>query len=278
MGEAERAPYVGSIASAWIWSATLTNLSEGVHQITVRNATTADLGSFTGSVDRFLIRVGRPENPVVFPESGNYSRVLLSTGDNGTLWIMQQAPGADQWRYSLNWGSSWSDWRGYEVGNASLDPQPWFGTKQQEWQGQHVIVQYWSRLLGSSSFFQHGDAGSNGISRRFPHIWANGPFNQFGFDAGIKNSLQLTTDGQWEWHYMDEWPGLVQLNVWGINLDGQPDQSFIYGDIDGDLGLDRLPPSAMVPNVINVTSGPPSPYLSYRLVLQDSTPNFELVP
>ncbi|KAK3940876.1 alpha-1,3-glucan synthase [Diplogelasinospora grovesii] len=279
MDHAERAPYIGSVASAWTWSATLVNLADGIHKITVLNTSTADLGSFTNSNDSFLLRVGKQDNPIVFPTLANYSSTLLSSDPNGTVWVTHKAPGADMWRYSLNWGSSWSDWQTYAAGNATLASQPWSGTKDQEWQGHHVMVQYFSRLLGSSSFVQHGDAGFSGSGfRRFPHLWANGRFNQFGFDGGYKNTLQHTGDGRWEWHYMDEWPGTVQLNVWGMNPDGQPDQTFIYGDIDGDFVLDRLPPSAMAPVVINVTDSPAYPYLSYRLVVQDATLGYQLVP
>ena len=275
--QGEKAPYIGSLASAWVWKGTLKNVADGIHLISVNNATTSDLGSFTNSVDSFLIRVGKETNPVVFPLSANYSTSLLSSADDGKLVVSHEAAGADMWRYSTNWGSSWSDWRAYSPGNAGIEPQPWKGTKAQEWQGHHVMVQYFSKLLGSSSILQHGDAGFD-KTRRFPHMWANGKFNQFGFDAGYKNALQHTDDGKWEWHYMDEWPSTLQLNVWGMNEDGMPDQTFIYGDVDKDFVLDRMPPSAMAPTVVNVTGGPPHPYLSYRFVLQDSNLGFQLVP
>ncbi|KAK0625431.1 alpha-1,3 glucan synthase [Bombardia bombarda] len=269
--------YVGSLASAWTWSAKLTNLADGVHRITVVNASTEDLGSRTNSKDSFLLRVGKDDNPLVNPTTADYSTSLLSADSDNKLSVSHKAAGADMWRYSLNWGSSWSNWTTYTGGVSPLEEQPWSGTKQQEWQGHHVMVQYHSRLLGSSSFVQHGDADFSRV-RRFPHLWANGRFNQFGFDAGYKNTLQHTQDGQWEWHYMDEWPSTVQVNAWGMNPDGQPDQSFIYGDIDRDNILDRMPPSAMAPTVINITGGPDYPYLSYRFVLQDSTLRYELVP
>ncbi|KAH8900941.1 alpha-1,3-glucan synthase [Thozetella sp. PMI_491] len=277
IADGERAPYIGSLASAWSWSATLTDVSDGIHRVTVQNATTLDLGSYTNANDAFLLRVGNAQNPVVFPNLANYSSTLLSSDSDGKIWITQQAPGADKWRYSLNWESSWSDWKNYTAGNVTLDPQAWYGGKNQEWEGEHVVVQYWSKFLGSSSFTQHGDAGFK-TARRFPHLFANGPFNQFGFDGGIRNSLQLSADGQWEWHYMDEWPGKVQLNVWGMNPDGRPDQTYVLGDVDGDGILDRLPPSALVSTSINVTTGPAWPYLAYKIVVQDSTLGIQLAP
>ncbi|KAB5522170.1 alpha-1,3 glucan synthase [Coniochaeta sp. 2T2.1] len=279
-GEGWIAPYVGSLASAFTWTAKLTNVADGIHRITVADAKTADLGSHTNTIDHFLLRVGKADNPIVHPFTGNYSSTLLSEDGSGKLTIKHNAPGADKFRYSLTWGSSWSDWQTYTPGTFTLSTkqlQEWKGTKNQEWEGNHVMVQYFSHFLGSSSFLQHGDAGFDG-ARRWPHLWANGKFNQFGYDGGYKNLLKRTDDDLLEWHYMDEWPGQVQLNVWGMNPDGQPDQTFIYGDIDGDGVLDRLAPSLMVPNVINVTKVPPFPYLSYKLVVQDSSITYHLVP
>ncbi|KAK3346107.1 alpha-1,3 glucan synthase [Lasiosphaeria hispida] len=275
--DGKRAAFIGALPSAWTWSGTL-NLPDGVHLITVDDVKTEVEGSSTHSVDSFLIRVGKPNNPIVWPTTANYSASLLaSDGTVGNLKVKHTAPGADQWRYSLNWGSSWSDWRRYSPGEAPLTPQNWEGTPEQEWEGHHVIVQYHSQLLGSSSFVQHGDANFDGV-RRFPHLWINGRFNQYGFDAGIKNALAHKGDGQWEWHYMDEWPGTLQVNVWGMNPDGQPDQSFIFGDIDKDNVLDRMPPSSVAPTVINITEGPPHPYMSYKFVLQDGELRYELIP
>jgi alpha-1,3-glucan synthase len=278
-GEGWRASYVGSIASAYSWNAKLTNLADGIHTISVRNATTADLGSHTNTIDNFLLRVGKPDNPLVFPFTGNYSASLLSSDDTGRLTITQRAPGADKYRYSLTFGSTWSDWKTYQSGTATLDPKylTWSGTEAQAWEGHHVMVQYWSQALGSSSFIQHGDLNYD-IPRRVPNLWANGKFNQFGYDGGYKNALKRTDDGLMQWHYMDEWPGQVQLNAWGMNPDGKPDQTWIMGDIDGDHVLDRLSPSLMVPNVINVTKIPPYPYLSYKLVVRDSDISYQLVP
>ncbi|KAF2661570.1 glycosyltransferase family 5 protein [Lophiostoma macrostomum CBS 122681] len=279
VSNSERAPYIGAVASAWKWSASIINLSDGIHQIVVRNATTADLGSHTNSNDPFLLRVGGSNNPLVYPISGNYSDSLLTQDNSGNFALHHSAAGASQWRYSLNWGSTWSDWAAYQSkgGADSIDKQVWSGTELQEWDGHHVIVQYWSQLLGSSSFVQHGHIGES-APRRLPHLWANGAFNQFGFDAGLKNQLKLTTQSQWEWHFMAEWPSSFQLNTWGINPDGQPDQTFVYGDIDADFVLDRLPPSSLVQNVVKIAQTPPHPHLAYRFALNDGTLRYELIP
>jgi hypothetical protein len=53
-----------------------------------------------------------------------------------------------------------------------------------------------------------------------------------------------------------------------MNPDGQPDQSFIYGDIDNDTVLDRLPPDALSP----------SPYLAFKISIDDATYKYKLIP
>jgi alpha-1,3-glucan synthase len=272
----DRAKLVGAIASAWSWSARILDVADGIHQISVKDAVTADGGSSTGSTDNFLIRVGKADNPII-QMTANYSQTLLSRNEKGEHTLTHNAAGADMFRYTLNWGSTWSDWQNLDQVNVTLADQPWSGTKDQEWEGSHVMVQYWSKLLGSSSFIQHGDLDFE-HERRFPHLGAYGKFNQFGFDAGLKNQFKFNTNGTWSWHFMNEWPANFQLNVWGMNPGGQPDQSFVYGDIDGDGVLDRLNPSSLLVNALNVTDRPPSPHLAYRVELNDGTLRYELVP
>lgn len=77
---------------------------------------------------------------------------------------------------------------------------------------------------------------------------------------------------------MTEWPAVAQVNVWGINPDGQPDQTGVFGDIDGDSILDRLPPSSLSSAVLNITIDPPSPYLAWQFSLNDGTYRFNLIP
>lgn len=273
----EQPDYVGVMASAWSWSANVSNLAQGIHQIVLKNATTADLASYTNSVDRFLIRVGQWDNPVVFPVTSNYSTTLLTKSDSGDLTLTHTAPGASWFRYSTNWGSTYSAWKLYE-NTSTISELEWSGTSDQEWSGTHVIVQYWSQLLGSSSYQQEGDLDYDGPSRRFPHMWASGPFNQYGYDAGLSSEIEHTAESLWEWHYMDEWPAYFQLSVWGMNPDGQPDQSFVFGDVDGDGVLDRMPPSSLTETDVNITSAPAKPHLAYRLVIQDSTLKYGIVP
>lgn len=267
-------PYVGAIASTWSWSATLTGVENGIHRLTVSNATTSD-GTSTDAVDHFLLRVGQDDNPMVFPRA-NYSSTLLLQNDDDKLYISHKAAGADMWRYSTNWGTSFSDWMPYKGGNTTLEKQPWSGTKRQEWQGEHVRAEYFSRMAGSSDHVQEGDLGGN--ARRFPHLFLNGPYNQYGYDAGLANELSHVGDSEWSRHFMTEWPALAQLNVWGINPDGKPDQTNVMGDIDGDSVLDRLPPSSLASVILNITLPPPKPYLGWRVVVNDGTLRFQLLP
>lgn len=272
------ADYTGSIPSKWLFAANLTNVGDGVHQITVNKPKSA-AGRSTGAVDHFYLRVGKRNNPVVFPSAANYSASLVSQGGSD-LFINHAAAGADKWRYSTNWASSWSNWVDYKGGRDNITRLPWSGTSRQAWEGDHVIVQYWSRKLGSNSFIQAGDSSSSSSTRprRFPHLFAHGTFNKFGFDAGVENQLLPSEGGQWEMHLMDEWPTELQLNVWGINPDGQPDAGFVFGDVDDDGILDRMPPSSLARNVLNFSQPPPMPALAYRIVLDDATLRFTRVP
>ncbi|KAK2044728.1 glycosyl transferase group 1 [Colletotrichum somersetense] len=292
----EKPPYIGAIGSKWRWTATLQNLADGVHSIKVVNAS-AVAGTSTGSIDEFLLRFGTSENPVVFPISASYSSMLL-TKSGSDLFVNHQAAGASSWRYSTNWGSSWSDWTSYAGGKDKIEKLPWTGTALQAWSGDHVMVQYWSAPLGSSSLMQQGDVlssdtgklekmktdGKNGTdrkARRFPHVFVQGDFNQFGFDAGIHNEMsQHGTDkeGIWEMHLMAEWPESLQLNIWGINPDGRPDATYVLGDVDGDGVADRLPPNAVQPNFFNASVPPPGLALSYKLRFNDATLELELIP
>jgi alpha-1,3-glucan synthase len=276
--------FVGGIPSTWTWKAKLVDVSNGIHAVTVQNATTSDGTMFTGSNDRFLLRIGQKQNPIVFPRLANYSQaILFRDAKSKDLYVSHKAPGADKWRYSLNWGSSWSDWSEYQGGNSTLKSQPWSGTKRQRWVGEHVMLQYWSRLSGSSDTVQHADLSTpkkaNTQPRRFPHLFAHGLFNKFGFDQGLKSNFDLDTHGEtWKFHLMTEWPSTLQVNVWGVNPDGQPDKTMVFGDISNNSVLDRILPDALGESMINFTTFPPAPHLAYRLEVNDGTHGFRLVP
>ncbi|KAK3392778.1 alpha amylase [Podospora didyma] len=269
-------PYVGAITTDYTWTANLVDAADGVHTITVTNAT-AVKGS-TGTTDKFLIRIGKPDNPVVWPFTANYSSTLLTQDNEGKLYINHRAAGATKWRFSTNWGSTWSDWVVYKGGaqRTPINPLDWSGAAHQAWEGHHVMVQYFSAPLGSSSFMQHGDTQST--TRRFPHLFLQGPFNKWGYDSGVPNQLSMIGNSTWELHYMDEWPATFQFNVWGINPDNQPDQSWVFGDIIDNGIANRLPPPRLPDNVFNITGPPPMPALSLRLVFNDATFQVEIIP
>lgn len=274
----EKESYTGAIASTFAWTANLTGVVDGIHSLTVSNTTGKNGTVGTGSTDKFLFRVGKKDNPVVWPRSGNYSRSLL-TRQGSQLYVNHRAPGASQWRYSTNWGSSWSAWAAYSGGTSPITELGWSGTTAQEWEGDHVMVQYWSSALGSSDFVVHGDtADYAGYDRKFPHMYLQGPFNKWGYDSGVANQMKQIGPHSWELHYMDEWPTTIQFNVWGIDPDQQPDQSFIYGNITGHGFFNRVPPDQVQNNVFNITQPPPMPALSFMLSLNDAAGQLQMRP
>ncbi|CAI7594598.1 unnamed protein product [Penicillium discolor] len=273
--ETDVVTWPGALTSVFSYEVDLSNVFPGVHRVTLRNVTTADGNQSTGSVDHFLFRIGQINNPMVWPQLANYSRTLLfddPSSDTEPLSVMPQAPGADMWRYSLDFGATFSAWMTYTGFNTSIPGKNWTGTAKQAWDGEHILAQYWSKLTGSSAHWQHGDTQwAYKPPRRFPNLFIEGEFNQFGYDAGYSNDMALSNvTGLWEIHFMGEWPVQVAFNAWGLNKNGLPDQTQVFGDIDGDNVLDQVPPVTLLSNVFNVTIPPPSPYLSFKLSVSDS--------
>lgn len=277
VSDPELVPLVGAVGTQWTWTADLTSVSNGIHKIIITNVSAEGGGSTTAAVDHLLFRVGQLDNPMVFNEA-NYTRAILHQDNKGGLFVSHKAAGADLFRYSTNWGSSYSDWLPYTGGNTSITRQVWSGTKSQEWSGEHVILQYWSRMTASSDYIQQGDLDSTMTPRRYPHLYWQGPYNQYGFDAGLDNEIKLDpADGRWKFNFMTEWPTLAQVNIWGMNPDGQPDQTGVLGDIDQDSILDRLPPSSLASVILNITQPPPPPAIAWRFELDDATNRFYLI-
>ena len=280
IGNNSTSDYVGFVPSTWSWKATLAGVENGVHSMTVSSPNAADGNAATNATERLIFRVGQEDNPVMFPRTANYSSSLL-TKEDGQLTVHHRAAGASLWRYSTNWGTSFSDWLPYTGGNVTIEEQPWSGTKLQKWKGDHVRVEYFSPIVGQSDIVQQGDVDTKTKQRRYPHLFWNGPYNQYGYDAGLNNEMSHTDDNTWEHHFVAEWMKtgiLAQINVWGINPDGKPDQSFVFGDIDQDSILDRLPPSSLSEVAINITEAPPKPHLGWKIVLDDATMKFRLLP
>nr|POE74642.1 cell wall alpha-1,3-glucan synthase ags1 [Quercus suber] len=282
--------YYGPSPSVWSAKFTLANVYDGVHQLNVRNVTNAAQTASTDSFDHFMIRIGQADNPVVFPGSANYSRSLLYKDETASqhsvlsaksgFTINQKAAGADKWRFSMSFGSVWSDWMDYVPGNVSLPTQMWTGPGNQKWSGQHVQIQYWSELAGSSDHHIEGDlVGSDGLPRRFPHIYIHGSYNQYGYDSGLANEMHQLDNGTWAFDFMTEWPSQFQVNIWGMAADGSPDVSYAFGDVDNDTVLDRISPTSLEMCVVNITNlGPQSPYLAWRILFNDADMRYYLVP
>jgi alpha-1,3-glucan synthase len=188
----------------------------------------------------------------------------MITMDNGDYYINHAAPGADRFRYSGDFKQTWSDWADYET-TTKIDTKRFEG---KWWKGQHVIVQYWSRIAGSSATEVHADYDYTG-QRRFPQLMARGAFNNWGYDSGTNADLE-NDNGVWSIPLMSSWPDYVQLNVYGYD-------DFFYGDTDGDGVIDRLPPNAQSPNYLNMST-PPSPHLSWTLVVDDKSGIWTVTP
>ena len=263
-------PVTGQIPSLWRVAGNMVNVSDGIHSITVGNVTNEVGNASTNAVNHFLLRVGTQNNPMVFPRTGNYSSSLLYQDANDNLFVSHAAAGADQFRYSLNWASSWSDWQEYKGGNTTLQSQPWSGTKKQAWSGHHVQVEYWSQKTGSLGIQQGGLAGSDQIPRRFPHLFLHGSWNSYGYDSGLDNTMRQDDNGTWQYDFMTEWPSEYQINAWGSNPDGQPDLTRAYGDVDLDNILELISPVSLLKNVVNITAHPPPGRLAYRIHMTDA--------
>ncbi|KAJ5199138.1 Glycoside hydrolase superfamily [Penicillium cf. griseofulvum] len=266
--------FSGEVPTVWTWSANLKNVHHGIHQLTVKNVSSS--GVYTNSTDKFLLRLGSHDNPLISPLA-NYSTTLVhKSGDN--LYLQHRAAGADLFRYSSDFGRSWNDWATYSGGNTSITIPAWTGTDAQKWEGTHIRVQYFSRLTGSSDYLQEGDYGNDRV-RRFPHIWFNGPYNQYGYDAGMDSEMKYDSKtSRWNYDFVYEWPAIGQLNVWGTDSEGNPDTTEVYGDVGNSSSVQKLPPSYLASNVINITTLPPFPHLGWKISLNDANLRYEMIP
>ncbi|KAK5936986.1 hypothetical protein PMZ80_010735 [Knufia obscura] len=273
-------PLVAQAGTTFVFGAILENVGNGVHTYTVDNATTTSGNAWTNARDKFMFRIGAEDNPMIFPESANYTKGLLQQDESsGDLFVIPKAAGADLVRYSTNWGSSYSDWKPYTGGQMTLTKQSWSGAKHQEWEGEHVIMNYWSKATGSSDHYQHADLGrENQPARRWPHAFVEGVFNQWGYDLGISNQMRQNDKGEWVFDLFTEWPTNITLNVWGMNPDGYPDKSAAYGDIDRDGVLDWVWPNSIANNFVNISAMPAKSKLGYRMVVNDGNFSYSMVP
>ncbi|CAL1704520.1 unnamed protein product [Somion occarium] len=254
----------GVDASQWTWSGTLQNVPDGILTITV-NSPTSQAGQSTNSVDHLMLRKGSSQNVLVNPNA-DYDNEAFGYSD-GKYTFTHKAFGADMLRYSWNFGQNWTSWQNWED-TTTIDSSV-FDNKANFWQGQHIIVQYWSQAALSAAHVVHADRGY-GKPRRVPQFLARGPFNDWGFDQGTPAQMEHNDEGKWELEIMATWPTYVQLNVWAYD-------DYYYGDTDGDGVMDRLPPNTAAPNYLNM-SAPPHPHLAWALVVDDATLTWSLEP
>ena len=127
----------------------------------------------------------------------------------------------------------------------------------------------WAKAASSAATVVHADYRYN-IPRRVPRFLARGEFNRLGLDADVPSTFTHISDGKWELDIMAGWPSSIQLNVYGFD-------DYYYGDTDGDGVLDRLPPNSLAVNFLNMPA-PPKPYLSWTLIVDDSTMTWSLQP
>ncbi|KAJ7774879.1 modular protein with glycoside hydrolase family 13 and glycosyltransferase family 5 domains [Mycena metata] len=256
----------GGDTSQYRWAATLTNFADGILSITL-NKPTSQTGVSTGTVDTVLIRKGEANNVMIFPEN-EYDTDSSFGFSNGQYTFTHKAFGADMFRYSWNFGRNWTTWANWEA--TTVIAASVFTNSANFWDGDHIMVQYWSAATMSTTAVIHADYGYSGAKRRVPQFLARGPFNSWGFDQGISSLMTQNDDGLWELEIMASWPTYVQLNVWGFD-------DYYYGDTDADGILDRLPPNTAAPNYLNI-SAPPSPHLAWAILVDDSNMSWTLEP
>lgn len=272
--------------AAWHISGQISNVFNGIHWIDLQGNYTgmnSQVSSYPGK-ERFLFRVGKADNPIVFPRTANYSLTLLQEVHGAEkITLKHSAIGASKFRYSTNFRSSWSKWIDIDTEAPTTVPMlPWQGTKKQKWKGTSVVVEYWASVINSAHHYQHADSDHSG-SRRWPLLYAQGKFNHFMYDGALQAEFSRVKDSSknftWNWNFMAEWPSNVSLNVWGLNKDEEPDHQFIYGDVDRDFVLDRVPPTlTQTDNVLMFNHSPPAPYLSWEVQVNDVTRRYWYEP
>lgn len=256
----------GLQSSSWRWTARLSNFPDGVLELVINNPAASNGNATTGHVDHLLLRKGKADNVMVFPNN-DYSTDSFTFTD-GRYHFAHKAYGADKFRYSWNFGKNWTTWQDWQ--DTTDIEATVFDNEENWWEGAHIMMQYWSEHSKSVSHVVHADAKWGGYQRRVPQLMARGPFNDWGFDLGVPYQMEHDENGKWVLEIMASWPTYVQLNVFGFD-------DFYYGDGDDDGVLDRLPPNTVAPNYLNM-SAPPKPHLAWSLIVDDATMTWSLKP
>lgn len=253
-------------AAVWTWSSQILDAADGIYELVVQNATNK-AGVRTQSADHLVMRKGTSDNPMTF-QSATYSKKLLQKASDGLYKIVSNAAGADLMRYSVDFGKTWLKWQPY----SSVTGLP-AGTfsELQFWEGNHIRVQYWSKLGGSAAQQVDSDYGysPSGV-RTLPQLLLRGPFNQWGYDLGAKNWFVASHDN-WTFDIMTSWPNYFQVTPFDVH------DQFSYGDVDGDGALDLLPPNSQSPNYLNL-SKPIPPFLGWRIMVNQTDMTWSALP
>lgn len=160
--------------AAWQWTANIVDAPDGVYELVLNNVT-SQTGARSNSIDHLLFRKGRQHNPITFSHE-RYSESLLEFKD-GKYMLHSDAPGADMMRYSVDFGKTYSPWIQYS--SRFTLPDNVFGIAK-FWEGDHVRVQYWSRLAGSAAPTLDADINfDGGYKRKLPQLILRGSFNKW---------------------------------------------------------------------------------------------------
>ncbi|CAB38509.1 cell wall alpha-1,3-glucan synthase Mok13 [Schizosaccharomyces pombe] len=264
--------YFGLAPARFHWSGDLINIADGIHEIKLQRVHSQDHQSMSDSMYKLLLRFGKLDNPMVFSTANRSSSILSQ--ENEKLYINHKAPGADLFRFSFDYGLHWSEWIDY-LSNKTECTEFANNISLKTWKGHHVIVQYWSRLTASANYIQEGGLGS---LSSFPHLYMNGPYNQWGFDSGIPNRLIYKNCSWHKTFISDVFPTKFQFNVYNFDESGMPDQKKVYGTIGNSTVLVRLPPSELKESVTWIKEAPPSNFLTWEIIISDLTRTYHLIP
>ncbi|KAA1077051.1 Cell wall alpha-1,3-glucan synthase ags1 [Puccinia graminis f. sp. tritici] len=243
-----------ALPAVWQWSSSIVGAPDGVYELILNNATGQN-GIHTNSIDHLIFRKGRKQNPITFSDVW-YSESLLENRD-GKYALRSDAAGADLMRYSIDFGNTYSNWTQYS--SDLILPDNAFSISK-FWEGDHVRVQYWSRLAGSAAPTIDADINfDGGYQRRFPQLILRGSFNKWGYDEGIPGLFSPRNENM-TIDVITSWPHEFQLAVFEAR-----DKVF-YGDVDNDGVLDLLPPNSQARNFLSLP--PPSePFMGWRIMI-----------
>jgi alpha-1,3-glucan synthase len=197
-----------------------------------------------------MIRVGSSINPIVFPQMNNFSSSLLDITSDGYR-INHAAAGSDLFRYSPDYGKTWSSWKSYET--TTFLQKGTFATLPE-----HVVVDYWCKKCGSATTRVYGELSD--IPSIFPQLFVQGNFNMFGLDTVMENQMKRTKKG-FSFPFVWNFPAELIFDIWG-------DGSITFGDIDGDNVLDRLPPNSQLQANFKLDS-PPKSFVGWTIFIGD---------